>query len=135
MSAIAAVLGFAALTATITRLRSSWALVSASAVAAVGTVLWSLLMIAAATPCGLAGRGVLQSTAACPVQAIHYASALIGVASCLALCVGIIAALAYAVDQEPRTRRVFQVALLAAAILVLLWLGSNVILPRNHASD
>jgi hypothetical protein len=68
-------------------------------------------------------------------KATHYVSAIAGGMSCTALAVGAVPGLAYAADGAPRSRRIFQIAVIVAAALLLVWSGLNAILPREIPSD
>jgi hypothetical protein len=119
--------------ATIPRVR--WAVAVASAGGAILAIGWALLVWLEATPCGLSGRGILQATPQCPVQATHVVGLLSGGASCVALVVGVVGGVRYVRLGDQRALRLFRTALLVAAVLMLVWLAADLILPRNAPSD
>jgi hypothetical protein len=121
--------------AIVSRSRARWTVAAGSTLTAVLTLAWGAFAWIAATPCALSGRGLLTATPQCPVQATHIVSAIIGLTGFAALLVGSIAGITYATDRGERSQRVFQVALLLGAALIVLWLASDLILPRAHPSD
>jgi hypothetical protein len=115
--------------------RVRWAVAVGSAGGAIITVGWALVVWLEATPCALSGHGLLKSTPQCPVQATHVIGLLVGLASCVALAVGVVGGVRYVRLGDPRALRLFRTALPIAALLILVWLGADLILPRNAPSD
>jgi hypothetical protein len=132
---IAVVVIAALSTAGITRLRARWLVALGSLFTALASVAWAILTWIAATPCALSGSGFLTPTSDCPVQATHVVSAAIFCLSIPALLVGSGAGLVYAADRNASAGRIFRIALLIAAALMLIWLVADIALPRVAPSD
>ena len=132
---VAAVLGIAWLALVASTPRVRWAVGVASGGGVLLTAAWALVVWLAATPCALSGRGILQATPQCPVQATHVVGLIVGGASCVALAAGVVAGIRYASRGDERALRLFRAALLVAAVLILVWLGADLSLPRNAPSD
>ena len=131
-----AVLGLAWTLTLLSAIRARVAVLAASCVVALGTVPWALVAWLAATPCQLSGRGLLTPIEPqCPVQAAHVLAALAGGACTAALIVAFAGGFSYASGRDERRLRLFGNCLLAAAALVLLWLPTITVLPRNHVVD
>lgn len=117
------------------RARTRSLVAAASGCEAIVTCGWALIMGVAATPCALSGSGILEATPQCSVQATHIVSAILGGTSSLALLIGSVAGFLYAAGGQDRHRRGFRIALVAAALLILVWLVSDLVLPRHHPMD
>jgi hypothetical protein len=135
VSFIAGVVISAVAIAGITRLRDRWLVALGSLFTGVASIAWAILMWISATPCALSGTGLLTATTECPVQATHVVGAAILFISVPALLVGSGAGLVYAIDRSASAGRVFRIALLIAAALMLIWLLADIALPRVAPSD
>ena len=132
---IAFVLAVAWIGLLLSRSQARWQVTLAVVIEAVLTVAWTATVWIAATPCALSGKGILTPTVQCPLQATHVVSAVLGGAGCLTLVVTIGAGIQYVRAGDERAHRRFKVGLGLAAVLVLLWLGFDVLLPRTAPSD
>jgi hypothetical protein len=116
--------------------RSQGIVMAAVGLEVIVTIGWALFVWFSAMPCGLSGTGILEPTPQCPVETLHVVSVSVGGPSCLALLVSIAAGLLYAYDGREAARRVFQIALAVAAVLILVWVGADATWPlAHHASD
>ena len=132
---VAFVLGVAWLPAIASVLRAPSKVLVASWALTIPTLVWGAVVWVLATPCALSGRMILTPTPQCSVQATHVVNAVVGGASFLALVGGLVSGIRFGVRSADGAYRIYRVALLLAAVLILVALVSNAVLPRMHPSD
>lgn len=83
---------------------------------------WIVLVALTATPCGIDGQGILQSTGSCRVEVGHVLAAVFGFGGAGALAASTLLLMAYALSGSSRTRSFALRLMLLAGALAFVWI-------------